>query len=154
MSQSVEYETLVIGYFSIWSNSEEDAFIGAVLTVDAKGFPIEYRYTDEIKIDEAQKIFFGNSMYEYLITEVIGGKIVSDLERKPTFILVDDSKFLVLSQVIDLPVLFYDNEKEDFMGNEKDLKFFKDIPNAYLSLDFSEPFKRLEKGIEFSRDIS
>jgi hypothetical protein len=151
MSDKVDYEGLLIGYFTVWSNSSNDVFIGAILTVDGKGFPIEYRFTDAIEIDETQRIFFGNSIYKYLITEVMGKEIVSDLERGPTFILVNDEKFLSLKDVVTLPILFYDSETGDFVGDESDKKFVENIPNIYISLEYQEPFKRLLKAVDHTR---
>lgn len=140
----------VLTYLTLWTNPDETEHLCGVLSVNFRGFPIEYRFTDKIKIDKTQKIFYGKALKSYLINEAIGSKIIDALEKQPSYILVNEEELLQFDKVVEKPVLYYDTKSDNFIGKDEHVKAFKNIPKEILDLDKKEPFERLSKAIKYS----
>jgi len=143
----------ILTYFTLWVNKQETEYVFGVLSVNIRGFPIEYRFTKKIVLDEAQKIFYGASLKRYLILNVLGNKLINSLKESPDFILIEDKEIQLIRELIDIPViLIKPNKKEtpSIHGEPKDVSAFNKIPKTILKLDLYEPFVRLKKAIQYS----
>ena len=148
----------LMGYFSLWQSSVDSEyiggsnktlkFIGAILTVDLDGFPLESVHTDPVHVEDAQKIFYGKSLNKYIVTEVIGKNLFTEIENKPSIILVNQPDLLDINRVTDIPVVYFKNDEQRCEGTEDDIKFFNDMPKETFRFELNEPFTRLKEIIE------
>lgn len=62
---------------------EKGAYTGAVLVTDARGMPLDFRYTDPVKPTRIQEILYGHALQNHLIHDVIIATLLTVLEVKP-----------------------------------------------------------------------
>lgn len=147
------FDDYVLTYLTFWVNKQETEYICGVLSVNIQGFPIEYRFTEPIVLDEAQKIFYGGSLKKYLISKVIGNKLINSLEDSPDFILVEDKEVQVIRDMVDIPVIWLESNDEEtpsVYGDQDDVSAFNKIPKTLIQMDLFEPFLRLKNAIYYS----
>lgn len=76
------------------SRKIEGKFIGGLLSVDERGIPVEFKYTDPVVPNELQKILYGSSIDTYLKGELIAKTLLKKMEKKPDFVFVHDPELL------------------------------------------------------------
>ena len=137
----------VIGYFNIHERSDGEVFIVAFLFVDSHGFPLEYAFSDEIKINKMQRILYGSTLRKFIIEKVAGYNFLDKIKNKPTLILVNERDLLELRGAVEYPVILIEKNEEcthqDYPDDLK--KVSKLIEKCKSQYDIIEPFERLEK---------
>lgn len=63
------------------SRKIEGKFIGGLLSVDERGIPVEFKYTDPVVPNELQKILYGSSIDTYLKGELIAKTLLKKMEK-------------------------------------------------------------------------
>ena len=58
-----------LGYVSV--EGAEGQFRGASLVVDQRGIPMDFRYTDPIRLSRLERILYGSALDVYLREELI-----------------------------------------------------------------------------------
>ena len=151
-------EDITFGYLDIWENHDENFFIGGILTVNNKGVPKEYFYSDKIKVSELQKLLYGESLKGYLITDIIANKIIDKLEKKPNVIFVKDDSLLNFREICDIPLLkiILENSGERLQysytsnkQNQSDVIFMRRMPEHSYHYNLVEPFQRLQESMSY-----
>ncbi|MDK2946544.1 hypothetical protein SAMN04488588_0708 [Geotoga petraea] len=159
---------MMIGYFMIYK-SPEDKYSGGLMTLNDKGLPTNFKYTEPIKPSKIQKIIYGNNLKSFLASEIIGKKILEG-ENDIDYFFIDDNEILDFIDTDKLLVYIKESysdmeksekENETFI-NISDKKTYKLIFSKKAGEDLigkikdnaeyfnlSEPFIRLKEALEF-----
>ena len=78
----------VLGYVKI--DAEEGGFRGALLVVDHRGIPLDFRYTDTVSPTKLEKVLYGDALEVYVREEVILGSLLDAVEAKPNIWICGD----------------------------------------------------------------
>ena len=146
-----------IGYLAVLEDPSGTSYSQVLFIVDENGYPIDYAYTDNLTVNETQRILFGTTLRHYLITKVFGTQLLEDIANEPSIIFVDSEDLLAIREKIEIPVFYLDiktrseNNEEGLVTNEK---FSHDrVEAAYIletcekNFDISEPFSRITEAI-------
>lgn len=77
------------GFFSCLSSGGR--YVGAIMITDADGIPQEFKYTEPVKPTRLQTILYGGSLEKYIKHEVIRGKLIKSVSKKPEIIFANTS---------------------------------------------------------------
>lgn len=81
-----------IGYIVV--DGSDGFFRGALLVVDYRGIPLDFRYTDPIRPSKLERILYGNALEVYLREELILESLVRSAEVKPTLWICREADLL------------------------------------------------------------
>jgi hypothetical protein len=149
---------------------DENKYLGGIMVTDSYAIPVEFKYSEPIKPTGLQKILYGNSIEKYLMVDVIAKKLLQNVQEKPKYILLDDSRLLDLQSKI--PAVYITNSsKIDDGGSERtqeelqresldtgytiifngtlmseDIKLLERISDE---IDILEPFHRLKEALKY-----
>ena len=134
------------------------SFVGAILITDQNGFPLEYRFTEKIQIDEIKRMLYGDSLKSFLMAEIVGINLLNKLEKKPVFIIAKE-EYPQLQKKTNYPILCLENKKKITyqqlieLTREKGLSLdLYKVPKQYFEAEVTidEPFKRIIQLLEKS----
>jgi hypothetical protein len=94
----------VIGYLTA-AEVEPSLFIGAAMTTDSFGLPIEFRYTEPVRATPLQRILYGSALHRYLCREVIASTLLRAMETHPEVWVVQDEVLLEPLEEMNAPVV-------------------------------------------------
>ncbi|HOO32016.1 MAG TPA: hypothetical protein PK466_03135 [Thermotogota bacterium] len=161
--------TMSIGYMMV-TRMDENKYLGGIMITDPYAIPVEFKYSEPIKPTGLQKILYGNSIEKYLMVDVIAKKLLQNIQEKPKYILLDDSRLLDLQG--KAPTIYITNSS---MGDEgaservreelqketlntgytiifngtlmsEDIKLLERISDE---IDILEPFHRLKEALKY-----
>ncbi len=159
-----------IGYMMVL-RMDENGYLGGIMVTDAYAIPLEFKYSEPIKPTGLQKILYGSSIEKYLMVDVIAKKLIQNVQEKPKFILLDDSRLLGLQS--KSPIIYIanssKNEKEkesdelrEGLNTEELEAGFKIVYTGTLTsedmkwlerlsdeIDILEPFQRLKEALKY-----
>ena len=161
--------TLSIGYMMV-TRMDENKYLGGIMITDAYAIPVEFKYSEPIKPTGRQKILYGNSIEKYLMVDVIAKKLLQNIQEKPKYILLDDSRLLDLQG--KTPTIYITNSSKaddtklesvrDELQREtletgytimfngtllsEDVKLLERISDE---IDILEPFHRLKEALKY-----
>lgn len=93
-----------IGYIKVLGGS--DGFRGALLVVDSRGIPLDFRYTDLVSPTKLERVLYGDALELYIREEVILGSLLGAVEKKPDLWICGDFQLLdPVSRKTKLPVM-------------------------------------------------
>ena len=81
-----------LGYIVIDGN--EGLIRGALLVVDVRGIPLDFRYTDYIRPTKLERILYGNALDTYLKQELILQSLLDAVEVDPQLWICNDMNLL------------------------------------------------------------
>jgi len=159
-----------LGYLMV-TRTTENEYVGGIMVTDPYAIPVEFKYSEPIKPTGLQKILYGNSIEKYLLVDVIAKKLLQNLEEKPKFILIEDSRLLDIQFKmpiihISIPAKSSEETKEVKMREElsreslesgydlifngtltsDDIKWIERISDE---IDILEPFHRLKEALNY-----
>jgi hypothetical protein len=158
-----------IGYMMV-TRMDDNKYLGGIMITDAYAIPIEFKYSEPIKPTGLQKILYGNSIEKYLMVDVIAKKLLQNIQEKPKYILLDDSRLLDLQG--KSPTIYITNASVMDEGNGErvrdelqrdtletgytiiyngtmmsdDIKWLERISDE---IDILEPFRRLKEALKY-----
>lgn len=91
----------LIGFFSVEPTIDKKGYLGAILVLDDKGIPQEFRVTNAIKPTIIQKQLYGKSLPEYIGVTLCGKPLYNILRVKPVAIIVNQKELVELGSEID-----------------------------------------------------
>lgn len=94
-----------LAYLLVHADESRSAYVGGVMVTDAYGLPLEFRYTQPIRPTRLQKVLYGGAMDGYIRRDVIGARLLKDLEHKPTALVVREEPLVPLGLASAFPVL-------------------------------------------------
>lgn len=89
----MSYENIKLAYGVAYSSGSK-GYIGAVLTTDYKGFPLEFRHTDPIMPTKIQQVLYGDGLEKYVKVDVILESLLKVLSNRAGILLVQDDDLL------------------------------------------------------------
>ncbi len=168
----------LIGYYSLEQTNDKKGYLGAILVIDKKGIPQEFRVTHSIKPTVIQKQLYGESLVEYIGVTLCGLPLYNSLKVKPKALIVNQKILLGIGDEINCFVAFAKNPGETYVLGENhdeetgkitsDNGLFKPLfvsyPQNYdqqkeldsqeylqgfaTSVDILEPFKRIKTALD------
>lgn len=84
---------LKLGYLLV-SNPVPNVYIGGLMITDARGLPVEFRYTEPIQPTKIQQVLYGQVLSAYIKREVILETLLKNVENSFNCLLVEDEHFL------------------------------------------------------------
>lgn len=94
----------VIGYLTA-TEVEPSLFLGAAMTTDQFGLPLEFRYTEPVRTTRLQRILYGSALYRYLCREVIASTLLRAMETTPQVWVVQEELLLEPLEEMRAPVV-------------------------------------------------
>lgn len=82
-----------LGYLMVTS-PVPNVYIGGLMVTDARGLPVEFRYTEPIQPTKIQQVLYGQVLSAYIKREVILETLLKSLESRFKCLLVEDEHFL------------------------------------------------------------
>ena len=82
-----------LGYMIV--DGAEGQIRGASLVTDARGIPMDFRYTDPIKPSRLERILYGSALDTYLKEELILESLLDAVEIDPQLWICNDSEMLI-----------------------------------------------------------
>lgn len=150
--QEMNATGLLVGFLALHEDPAEDSFVEAILITDKNGYPLEYRFTEKISISKIQRILYGNTLRPYLIHEVVGLKLLKELDNPPSVILVVDEDLLALREKSECPILLLEEDKTSLKAHDKhpdDIERTRSALESYKEqIPLSQPFHRIFEAIE------
>ncbi|MFA5478863.1 MAG: hypothetical protein WC002_04185 [Candidatus Muiribacteriota bacterium] len=107
---------------------EADAIRALFLTVNEKGIPVDFRYTEKIKIEKIQKFMYGNMLDKYFKSDVLLEKYSKSIDFSVDFIFTVEEAFLESATFDDI-VYMQETEDEPL---EKAGSYIELSPEYYL----------------------
>lgn len=145
-----------LGYMMV-SRTPDNEYIGGIMVTDPYAIPVEFKYSEPIKPTGLQKILYGNSIEKYLLVDVIAKKLLQNIEEKPKFILIEDSRLLDIQFkmpiiYISMPTKKSDESNEvkirEELSKEKLESGYEIIYNGTLTSDDTKWLERISDEIE------
>ncbi len=94
----------MIGYLTA-AEVEPSLFLGAAMSTDSFGLPVEFRYTEPVRATPLQRILYGNALHRYLCREVIATTLLQAMETHPEVWIVQDEVLLEPLEAMRAPVV-------------------------------------------------
>ncbi len=77
-------------------------FAGGLMVVDARGLPVDFKYTEPVVPSKLQQVLYGKSLDKHVRQDVIFKHLVERIDPRPTLILVDEEGLLPLAAAAPL----------------------------------------------------
>lgn len=148
-------EERILAFLDLASFEEGAALRGGCLVTDGLTRPLEFRVSGPIRPTSLQRVLYGDTLQEYICTDLVGLPMLQDLESKPDIILVRDAEFLKLRPRVEIPVLWVratvDGQfvLQAFPGFEQEAEAGRDtLPRRLRGRSIMEPFQRIHSALE------
>jgi hypothetical protein len=96
---------LGLAYFAMRQTSDKQGYVGAILVLDERGIPKEFRCTHPIRPTLVQKSLYGANLETHVSLDLFGKPLVNALTTKPIACLVETRRLLGLRELVSLPIL-------------------------------------------------
>lgn len=93
-----------IGYLTA-AEIEPSLFLGAAMTTDPFGLPVEFRYTEPVHATRLQRVLYGSALHRYLCREVIAATLLQAMETSPQVWVVQEELLLEPLEAMRAPVV-------------------------------------------------
>ena len=94
----------VLGYVKTLALAS-GAFTGGFMAVDARGLPLDFRYTDPVVPSRVQQLLYGKALDRHVRFDVLFKHLLDRLEPKPVVIFVDEEGLLSQSSPVPVALL-------------------------------------------------
>lgn len=149
-----------IGFLDLASFEDGEAMRGGCLITDHMTRPLEFRVSGAVRPTSLQKVLYGDTLHEYICTDLLGVPLLHSLEAEPDYVLVRDAEFLKVRPQVEVPVLWvrgtvegqfvlqtfpgYDEEAEQVRGK---------LPKKLRGRSILEPFARVKNALEEAHQL-
>ena len=144
-----------IGFLDLASFEDGAAMRGGCLVTDAMTRPLEFRVSGAVRPTSLQRVLYGDTLHEYICTDLLGVPLVRALESQPDFILVRDAEFLKIRPRVEVPVLWVRGTVEGqyvlqtFPGHDQEAEEAREaLPKKLRGRGILEPFSRVKRALE------
>ncbi len=159
-----------------------EAYRGAILVTDECSKPLEFRCTAPVRPTQLQRTLYGKSLLPHILTELIGGPLITSVREKPQLILIADEAYFDVRRKVSFPVIHVSRATESRAQQQDRAKskslllqcasgkfaqveigahweFTSDLDTTGERLrdwfghwDLTEPFQRLGEGLQYVHD--
>lgn len=133
---------------------------GGCLVTDEHTRPLEFRVSGAIRPTSLQKVLYGDTLHEYICTDLLGGPILSALDGDPDFVLVRDAEFLKVRPHVEYPILWVRGTVDGqfvlqgFPGYDEEAETARDsLPTRLRGRSILEPFMRIKSALEEAHEL-
>jgi len=105
MTNSVD-STVEVAYFGMNETADGKGQVGAMLILDSRGIPKEFRVTKPVRPTGPQNALYGDNLEPFVRFELCGKPLRSQLRSKPMCCIVARPTDVGLRDYIDLPVFY------------------------------------------------
>jgi hypothetical protein len=148
-----------IAFLDLASFEEGEAIRGGCLVTDEHTRPLEFRVSGSIRPTSLQKMLYGDTLHEYICTDLLGEPILAALEGEPDFVLVRDAEFLKIRPDVVFPILWVRGTVDGqfvlqaFPGYDEEAESARDLlPKRLRGRRILEPFMRIKNALEEAHD--
>lgn len=154
-----ESQEIRLAFIDITSFSD-GSLRGGLLTTDAATRPFEFRVTSPIRPTSIQQILYGNSLKDYVYSELICVPLVKATKEKISLILVKEGYLISMRPLLSVPVIYLQSGDLGDGEETKQLKFatHRNYPkersfaqeilaSIMQQHDLLEPFERIRLAI-------
>lgn len=106
------------GYFAVRSTPHDNGYMGAVLVVDRKGCPVEFRCTEPVRPSIIQRALYGELMHDIISLDLCGQNLLASLNAVPSAYLVESAKYLNLQRITTIPVFHVSRDHLDAKASD------------------------------------
>jgi hypothetical protein len=145
----------ILAFVDLASYEEGAAVRGGCLVTDSQTRPLEFRVTGAIRPTSLQRVLYGDTLHEYICTDLVGLPILKALESRPDLILVRDAEFLKLRPRVEIAVLWVRGTVDGqfvlqaLPGFEHEAEAGRDaLPRRLRGRNIMEPFLRIKSALE------
>ena len=75
-------DEFLVAFLGFWPPTGADGLSGAAMVTNERGYPLEFRVTTPVRPSAMQKALYGTSLDSYLIVELVGRRLVSEIQRR------------------------------------------------------------------------
>jgi hypothetical protein len=150
----------VFAFLDIVSFEDGAAIRGGCLVTDGMTRPLEFRVSGAIRPTPLQKVLYGDTLHEYICSDLIGLPILESLENKPEIVLIRDAEFLKLRPRVNTPVLWVRGTVDGqyvlqgYPGFEQEAEAGRDaLPRRLRGRNVMEPFMRIRNALEEAHNL-
>ena len=153
-----DHESLRLAFIEI-AVFEDGALRGGMLVTDEKTRPYEFRVTSAIKPTSMQTIVYGQTLKEYIYTDLIGLPLLKSAQEPISLGLSRDANILATRPNLDFPIVYLkkaastDHTRHQVMPVVHE-QFHSEEPwvqsvlsGLPISLDLLEPFERIKTAL-------
>lgn len=148
-------ENLRIGFLDLAAFEDGEAIRGGCLVTDGQTRPIEFRVSGSVRPSGLQKMLYGDTLHEYICTDLLGLPVLQTLESEPDYVLVRDAEFLKVRPKVSFPILWVrgtaDNQYvlQSIPGHEDEAERIREnLPRKLRGRNILEPFVRIKNALE------
>ena len=166
----------LIAYFSVHDTSDGEGYIGAMIVIDEKGVPQEFRCTVPVRPTDPHKALYGSTLQPHIFNELIGSPLMAALSTRPKCYIVDDKMLLELREYTDTPVVHFEDYGESLSPDSESTNQHRldssiggfqpitaithrdyatdyeavreQLEDLFNRIDLSEPFERIKTAIK------
>lgn len=135
-----------IGFLALEETSDKGGYIGALLVTDDLGKPEEFRVTYPVKPTALQKQLYGSSLIPHIGVNLCGTPLFGALKKKPQLLILNDKRFLSLSERVDCSVVYLTRHGErlelkgqDSTDDEDEKSDLKTAAGTYQPMSVAYP---------------
>jgi len=144
-----------IAFLDLAAFDDGEAMRGGCLVTDEMTRPLEFRVSGAVRPTSLQKVLYGDTLHEYICTDLLGSPILHSLETAPDFVLVRDAEFLKVRPKVEFPVLWVRGTVDGqyvlqaFPGYDQEAEQVRDsLPKRLRGRSILEPFIRVKNALE------
>lgn len=82
---------VLFAFVGFYDGSEGDETRGAAMVTNLRGYPLEFRVCMSVRPSAVQKALYGKSLGSYMITELVGKRLIAELRHRPNLVVVNRS---------------------------------------------------------------
>ncbi|MFO7919019.1 MAG: hypothetical protein R6V13_13175 [Anaerolineae bacterium] len=111
---------LSLGFFALEEIKRSEGYLGALLVTDELTKPEEFRVTFPVKPSLMQKRLYGEALIPHIGIKLCAEPLFEALANKPEILLINDQRFLSLSEQIPAQVVYLERAGESVHIDESD----------------------------------
>ena len=90
-----------LGYLAV--RAEAEGVLGGLLILDANGDPVDFAYTEPVRLTWPTRVLFGDRLAAYIATRVLAPPLLASVTVKPAVMCFDDPAVLSRNFILDAP---------------------------------------------------
>jgi len=101
--EEADLDALRLGFVTMVYTDEDQSYRGAILVMDGRGKPLEFRCTDPIRPNAAQRTLYGRTLLPYIAQELIACPLAGGVSERAQVLLTDNPDILGARPKVGVP---------------------------------------------------
>lgn len=94
----------LIAFVGFFPTADGQGWLGAAMVTNERGYPLEFRVSTAVRPSGVQRALYGKSLEPYVVSELVGARLVKELQRRPDIVLVN--RLTALEAISRFPLAF------------------------------------------------